>query len=764
MRHVKVILSEQAYKETVEALDAFLQGQGVSLYRQLQEYNDSTGVENYLHSFWLQTYLDYKEPLVINVNPVFILEDDPSPIHISPSTSPSKKYLKQIRRTSSLLLSSLRFAMALKKETLMPDVWRNKPLCMSQFKNLFGTCRVPMPSGESDHISHDPASRHIVFIRKGQFYYFEGLNNDYDTFLTERELSKNIEVIIKDSDMVQGPREDSVRSIASSAAGYESVGVFTAQHRDRWARVRSQLLELDENNKKVLRIIDTALFVVCLDSDHAIAPSEDGYTAPRTVRASEQKSRLAPPAGSVSETVANSLHGSYVLEESTNAQFGTAVSRWYDKLQLIVSQSGQAGVNFEHSVVDGHTVLRFASDVFTDTIVRFAQTISGPQRVGSFMGKNGDRGAPGLASLPKLSAQWSKRAAKAVRKLQFTLDGELKAELKYAEARLGDSINRVSTEVLEFTGYGKLFIVQSHMSPDAFVQLAILMAYYQVYGTMVNTYESVLTKTYAQGRTEAARSASEEASLFIKAFLQYEKQRASARNKTGSSSNGTAVLTDQGQQTLDLLRKALKRHSETTKDASRGQGVDRLLYALKCMAKRTSSSGDLPRFFTSPGFRALCENTLSTSNCGNPSLRFFGFGPVCENGFGVGYIIKEDSMNFCVTSFQRQTKRFVHVLQAYLEDIQDLILDLEPKHFEESLTMHVQENGYGGIDGSLKISNSEERLNAAVVEDSMSTGYDFYGESENGNIQTNSASLPQAKSTDQQKEDCPDYRHGTVIR
>ncbi len=28
-------------------------------------------------------------------------------------------------------------------------------------------------------------------------------------------------------------------------------------------------------------------------------------------------------------------------------------------------------------MVDGHTVLRFASDIFTDTVVRFAQTISG---------------------------------------------------------------------------------------------------------------------------------------------------------------------------------------------------------------------------------------------------------------------------------------------------------------------------------------------------------------------------------------------------
>ena len=35
-------------------------------------------------------------------------------------------------------------------------------------------------------------------------------------------------------------------------------------------------------------------------------------------------------------------------------------TRRYDKsLQIIVCQNGAAGVNFEHSVIDGHTVLRY---------------------------------------------------------------------------------------------------------------------------------------------------------------------------------------------------------------------------------------------------------------------------------------------------------------------------------------------------------------------------------------------------------------------
>jgi carnitine O-acetyltransferase len=39
---------------------------------------------------------------------------------------------------------------------------------------------------------------------------------------------------------------------------------------------------------------------------------------------------------------------------------------------------------------------------------------------------------------------------------------------------------------------------------------------------------------------------------------------------------------------------------------------------------------------------------LSTSNCGNPALRMFGFGPVSAQGFGIGYIIKDHEIAYCV--------------------------------------------------------------------------------------------------------------------
>ena len=69
--------------------------------------------------------------------------------------------------------------------------------------------------------------------------------------------------------------------------------------------------------------------------------------------------------------------------------------------------------------------------------------------------------------------------------------------------------------------------------------------------------------------------------------------------------------------------------------------------------------------FTSPAYKKLTNTILSTSNCGNPSLRLFGFGPVSPEGYGIGYIIKDDGIQFCVSSKHRQTARYIMTLQKF---------------------------------------------------------------------------------------------------
>ena len=73
-------------------------------------------------------------------------------------------------------------------------------------------------------------------------------------------------------------------------------------------------------NAEALQLIDSALFVLCLDDD-------------------------APPTpAAVARTM---LHGTYAMN-GDGVQVGSLTNRWYDKMQIIVCANGSAGVSFEH--------------------------------------------------------------------------------------------------------------------------------------------------------------------------------------------------------------------------------------------------------------------------------------------------------------------------------------------------------------------------------------------------------------------------------
>lgn len=151
--------------------------------------------------------------------------------------------------------------------------------------------------------------------------------------------------------------------------------------------------------------------------------------------------------------------------------------------------------------------------------------------------------------------------------------------------------------------------------------MAIQAAYYGLYGKCESTYEPAMTKTFLHGRTEAIRSVTSASKKFVETF--YSTQ-SSASEK------------------LNSLRDALKAHTNITRECSKGHGQDRHLYALECVWDRLHKNEKKPQIFTDRGWSTLNHSVISTSNCGNPALRLFGFGPVVANGFGIGYIIKED--------------------------------------------------------------------------------------------------------------------------
>lgn len=227
----------------------------------------------------------------------------------------------------------------------------------------------------------------------------------------------------------------------------------------------------------------------------------------------------------LADLCSNFLCGTYGLEGGV--QVGTCTNRWYDKLQIIVCADGAAGINFEHTGVDGHTVLRYAADVYTDGLMLLARSIN-PSAPTLFHAKlspharsyQPPRGANGTS---KSNHSRNRESLEIIdttpKKLEWSLSPELRVGIRFAETRLSDLICQNDCQALEFNGYGKNFITSHGFSPDAFVQMAFQAAYFGLYGRVECVYEPAMTKAFLHGRTEAIRSIQPESVEFTKVWL-----------------------------------------------------------------------------------------------------------------------------------------------------------------------------------------------------------------------------------------------------
>ncbi len=116
--------------------------------------------QSFIEEWWTESYLSHPDSVVLSLNPFFILEDDPTPSRGN-----------QLMRASSLILASLGFIHDLRAGVLPPDEFRGTPLDMSQYLKLFGTSRIPTRHG--CRLQVDPDSRHVIVMRRGQFYWFD---------------------------------------------------------------------------------------------------------------------------------------------------------------------------------------------------------------------------------------------------------------------------------------------------------------------------------------------------------------------------------------------------------------------------------------------------------------------------------------------------------------------------------------------------------------------------------------------------------------
>lgn len=309
-------------------------------------------------------------------------------------------------------------------------------------------------------------------------------------------------------------------------------------------------------------------------------------------------------------------------EVSQACWVGDGRNRFYDKsIQFVVFDNGMAGCMGEHSSMDGTTTCRLNDYILTQ-----------------LANNKVDHGSP-----------TPQNAIPAPAELKIKINPEIEKAIDAAGSSFDALVAKHELKVCAFPGYGKGLIKKFKLSPDAYAQMVIQLAYYKMYGKSCPTYESAQTRKFANGRTEVCRTLSVDSVAFVKAM-----EDPSVHIETKAS----------------LCRKAIDSHVRYISDASDGRGCDRHLLGLRMCLKPNEPK---PTIFTDPAYGRSCHWNLSTSQLTSEHFFGYGWGEVVPDGYGVAYMIKENSLHFNVVSMKLGSHRLVHCLTEACEDIRDVM-------------------------------------------------------------------------------------------
>lgn len=79
-------------------------------------------------------------------------------------------------------------------------------------------------------------------------------------------------------------------------------------------------------------------------------------------------------------------------------------------------------------------------------------------------------------------------------------------------------MNDVELRIYVHDAYGKGLMKANSVSPDAYIQMALQLAYYRDAGKFSLTYEASMTRLFREGRTETVRPCTIESSKWVKAM------------------------------------------------------------------------------------------------------------------------------------------------------------------------------------------------------------------------------------------------------
>ncbi|XP_008553857.1 carnitine O-palmitoyltransferase 1, liver isoform isoform X1 [Microplitis demolitor] len=391
--------------------------------------------------------------------------------------------------------------------------------------------------------------------------------------------------------------------------GEEKLAALTAIDRTTWAKARGEYFAKG-TNRISLDLIEKSAFVVVLDD----VPYEYDPERPEKL---DQYGRIL-------------LHGK-------------GYDRWFDKsFTLCIGTNGRIGFNAEHSWADAAVMSHL-----WETLVA--------EEASANIYKDGHTaGTPEFTLTPT--------------RLQWDLTPECIDVINRAAEDAHKLLNDVDLRIYVHDNYGKGFMKTCSMSPDAYIQMALQLAYYRDAGKFSLTYEASMTRLFREGRTETVRPCTIESSKWVK-----------------SMENDSADINER----YELLKAAALQHQRGYQEAMCGKGIDRHLFCLYVVSKYLEVDSPFLKEVLSEPWKL---STSQTPHGQTPKLDLKkfpkcisaggGFGPVADDGYGVSYIIAgEDLIFFHISSKTSSpatdSSRFARNIEKALADIKDLMVSVK---------------------------------------------------------------------------------------
>ncbi len=321
-----------------------------------------------------------------------------------------------------------------------------------------------------------------------------------------------------------------------------------------------------------------------------------------------------------------------VQEACDELLHGDRGNRWFDKaVSIVVFEDGRAGLNIEHCQLDGTTVLSFTDALLNST----------PEEHSSASGAR-SQGQP------------------AVGPVEFALDDSLRERMRSAADAFAQYGRDTATRTVSFEDFGSSTAKSLGVSPDAFVQLAYQLAHKRAKGHLGATYESIATRQYRHGRTEAMRVVTPEMSDFV------------------------AAMDDEaadGETRRSAFRAAAEKHVKRAKECQAVEAPEQHLWELELIQRRRGEEVGVPEqpaLFRTPGWLTMRDDYLSTSSAPSVNIQYFGFGSTSSRCIGVAYVLLPDRFNLYLSTPKTvagQMHTFADCLRDAVAELRELLAE-----------------------------------------------------------------------------------------